>query len=230
MKVWHWAHRGQRNCDRWWESETEWHRSWKGNFPKDWQEIIHHADDGEKHIADVKTSQGLVIEFQHSFMKPKERSIHSSFYGNMVWVVDGTRRLRDLPRFVEEFPTWRCWAKYVFTSSTPEYALPKDWLDCSKPVYFDFGNAGTSSNRRLADTLWCLLPDRVEGNAVIIEISRAMFIESQGEAISLLDTEKMIERLRETIQEEVRLLRLRYQAVPKKPKRQKRYSRSSRRF
>lgn len=25
VKVWHWAHKGRRMCDLWWENETEWH-------------------------------------------------------------------------------------------------------------------------------------------------------------------------------------------------------------
>ena len=53
--MWHWAHRGSRFCDPWWENETEWHRSWKGQFPVNWQEVVHQAETGEKHIADVKT-------------------------------------------------------------------------------------------------------------------------------------------------------------------------------
>ncbi|MBK9982077.1 MAG: hypothetical protein IPP15_06550 [Saprospiraceae bacterium] len=36
----HWAHKGTRTCDAWWEPETEWHRSWKSNFSDDWQEVI----------------------------------------------------------------------------------------------------------------------------------------------------------------------------------------------
>ncbi|MGH1356893.1 MAG: competence protein CoiA family protein [Thalassovita sp.] len=24
-RIWHWAHKIQRNCDAWWETETEWH-------------------------------------------------------------------------------------------------------------------------------------------------------------------------------------------------------------
>ncbi|QBY00516.1 hypothetical protein E2K80_07005 [Rhodophyticola sp. CCM32] len=35
-KVWHWAHRGRRHCDHWWENETEWHRDWKNRFVTDW--------------------------------------------------------------------------------------------------------------------------------------------------------------------------------------------------
>ena len=51
--------KGRRFCDPWWENETEWHRAWKDQFPADWQEIVHHAEDGEKHIADVKTDRWL---------------------------------------------------------------------------------------------------------------------------------------------------------------------------
>lgn len=36
----HWSHRGTRKCDPWWEPETEWHRAWKNQFPRDWQEFM----------------------------------------------------------------------------------------------------------------------------------------------------------------------------------------------
>lgn len=71
IKIWHWAHKSSCECDHWWENETEWHRSWKNNFPKENQEIRHKDDaTGEWHIADVKTKHGHVLEFQHSFLKP----------------------------------------------------------------------------------------------------------------------------------------------------------------
>ena len=63
LRVPHWAHRAIRTCDPWWEPETEWHRIWKDQFPEDWQEIIHRSETGEKHIADVKTDFGVVLEF-----------------------------------------------------------------------------------------------------------------------------------------------------------------------
>lgn len=100
LRVWHWAHRGVRVCDPWWESETEWHRAWKDEFPSDWQEVLHFASNGEKHIADVKTEVGLVIEFQHSFLKAEERTARETFYRKMVWVVDARRRKRDVAQFL----------------------------------------------------------------------------------------------------------------------------------
>src|SRR5262245_49311923 len=83
-RVWHWAHRGVLKCDHWWENETEWHRNWKNNFPVEWQEVIHTAENGEKHIADVKTASGRIVEFQHSHLEPVERRSREAFYEPML--------------------------------------------------------------------------------------------------------------------------------------------------
>ena len=74
FKIHHWAHKRIKNCDHWWEPETEWHRTWKNHYPTEWQEVqFEDPISNEKHIADVKTTQDLVIEFQHSHLDPKER-------------------------------------------------------------------------------------------------------------------------------------------------------------
>lgn len=101
----HWAHRRKTDCDHWWETETEWHRDWKNQFSEDWQEIIQRSAEGEKHIADVKTPGGLVMEFKYSPIDPEERKARESFYGNMVWVVNGTRLVRDKSQFYENHRT-----------------------------------------------------------------------------------------------------------------------------
>ena len=86
----HWAHHGCRECDPWWENETPWHRDWKNKFPADCREVSHTAGDGEIHRADVKTTTGIVIEFQHSSMTDAERISREYFYQNLVWVINGT--------------------------------------------------------------------------------------------------------------------------------------------
>lgn len=86
----HWAHYGRRDCDPWWENETQWHRDWKNQFPENCREISHTADDGEIHRADIKTPTGIVIEIQHSSMTDAERISREIFYKNLVWVVDGS--------------------------------------------------------------------------------------------------------------------------------------------
>lgn len=92
--AWHWSHKGQRHCDPWWDNETDWHRGWKQCFDIRWQEIPRWDDGGEKHVADVKTSAGMVLEFQNSPMTIEEMQSRERFYEDMVWVVNA-RLFRD---------------------------------------------------------------------------------------------------------------------------------------
>ncbi|MBD8875089.1 competence protein CoiA [Roseibium polysiphoniae] len=85
----HWAHQGRRNCDPWWENETQWHREWKNLFPEPCREVSHTAPNGEIHRADIKTPTGIYIEVQHSRMTDAERISREAFYQNLVWVIDG---------------------------------------------------------------------------------------------------------------------------------------------
>jgi competence protein CoiA len=87
--LWHWAHYGRKYCDPWWENETEWHRSWKACFPEEWREQVHFDGKGEKHIADVKTPSGEVLEFQNSAMPTQELVAREQFYGKLLWIVNG---------------------------------------------------------------------------------------------------------------------------------------------
>lgn len=71
----HWAHHNRPVCDDWWEPETVWHRSWKGHFPESWQEtFLTDEVSDEKHIADILTDYGFVLEFQHSHITPAPRT------------------------------------------------------------------------------------------------------------------------------------------------------------
>jgi competence protein CoiA len=99
IRIWHWAHERAGTCDFERESETEWHRAWKNQFPEDWRERIC-SKDGKKHIADVMTESGMVIEFQHSHLEREEREARERFYQKMVWVVNGLRRKRDRALFL----------------------------------------------------------------------------------------------------------------------------------
>ena len=88
--IWHWAHKGKRHCDPWWENETDWHRAWKSHFPQHLHEIVMFDErTGEKHVADIRTERGMIIEVQHSAMPVDELHARESFYKHMVWIVDG---------------------------------------------------------------------------------------------------------------------------------------------
>jgi competence protein CoiA len=91
-KIWHWSHTTLQHCDSWWENETEWHRLWKGYFPSQNQEIINFDNKtGEKHIADIKTNNGMVIEIQNSPMNELEMLSREHFYGKMMWIINGAK-------------------------------------------------------------------------------------------------------------------------------------------
>jgi hypothetical protein len=142
-KLWHWAHKSRVHCDPWWEPETDWHREWKNHFPKKWHEtVLFDSVSGEKHIADVKTELGLVIEFQHSPMTPAEMKSREDFYNNMVWIVDGCRGELDAAHFnmglggrINESPVAHSLHWYGRSK------LFDNWIQATKPVFIDFGGA-----------------------------------------------------------------------------------------
>lgn len=180
QKVHHWAHRNTKMCDNWWETETEWHRKWKNNFPTEWQEVfLPDSQTGEKHIADVRTEHGLVVEFQHSHITPEERISREKFYKNMVWVVDGTRLQRDLPRFIKGSKDSVKLKQGVFRVHFVDDCFPRSWLKSSVPVIFDFlGNEPTTSTDDMRNNLYCLFPSPSEWEAVFAEIPRKVFIKT----------------------------------------------------
>jgi len=199
VKVNHWAHKGKRNCDPWWENETEWHRSWKRKFPLDWQEVIHFDDNGEKHIADVKTQTGWVIEFQHSYLNPEERRARNAFYSKLVWVVDGTRRKRDKLQFFEALKDGAHVIEkpLILRVSSGECALLREWSGCHAPVHFDFGEDNKSEGARL----WCLLPGSSNSWAYVAVITSSEFIKLHrtGSKQESLDFAVILKKLSEIV-------------------------------
>lgn len=172
IKVKHWAHKAKCVCDHWWENETEWHRTWKNNFPIKWQEVRQKANDGEWHIADVKTDKECAIEFQHSFLKQEERQARNTFYGkNFVWVVDGLTRKNDRSNFESVLKGSKQISPNIpvvqLQSQVNDCAILRDWSECSALVFFDFGPEFP---------LWCLLPKSSQGRQYLLPVPRHQFV------------------------------------------------------
>ena len=181
-RVRHWAHRGVRVCDPWWEAETEWHRDWKNEFPADWQETVQFAQNGEKHVADVKTQSGMVIEFQHSFLKAEERAARETFYRKMVWVVDGRRRKRDAAQLLKcVAPSVYCQPPFFLhvANHHEECALFRDWNSSPVPVYFDLGDG--------VPVLWRRDPISRSGRVYLTPVSRESFLRAHREGLDVED-------------------------------------------
>lgn len=187
IRVYHWAHIVDENCknDRW-ENEGPWHQNWKNQFPSEWQEQPITINN-EIHIADIKTPQGLVIEFQHSPIDPKEQKSRESAYKNMIWVVDGARLKNDFYRFEKNINTNR---EFIFkiNNKCKVYKLksysntfPINWVNSSTPVAFDFlGEEKEEDVTTLRKFLYFLLPTKkikmYDSSAFLFYIPRKEFI------------------------------------------------------
>lgn len=181
QRINHWAHKGKRSCDPWWEPETEWHRSWKNKFPANWQEVTHVDEQStERHIADILTSHGLVLEFQHSHIKYDERLAREKFYKNMIWVIDGTRLKLDYPRFAKAIESFQIVKKQVYRVDFPEECFPTDWLNSAVPVIIDFLDREISYelNENKRKPLYCLFPVKIGKSAIVADIPRTTFVKT----------------------------------------------------
>lgn len=169
-KVWHWAHKGRRHCDPWWENETEWHRTWKNQFSPDWQEVSARDALGELHIADIKTPNGLTIEFQHSAIKLEEVIKRTTFYDQVIWIVDATRRPTDQKQYAQmlehNYPE-RFDGVDIYTVHQEETRLLKEWGSLGRIVGFDYGG------RNL-----CLLTAAQGHKRYLFDFPKAEFIKS----------------------------------------------------
>lgn len=170
-RIWHWAHKGRRHCDPWWENETPWHREWKSQFPVDWQEVPSRSAEGELHIADIRTPSGLVVEFQHSAIGLTERQSREVFYGNMVWVLDGLRLGGDASDFFHHLDTKKGrWETGVWSVRINPYVprITRRWIEAARPVYLDFGT----------DILWRVPVEQDSWWKTVTEVSRRHFVTS----------------------------------------------------
>lgn len=174
VRIHHWAHKGTRACDPWWENETEWHRGWKNEYPEGWQEM-RVTEDGTWHVADVKTEHGVVIEFQHSYLKPAERRARAAFYKKMVWVIDGRSRPRDRARLDAALSSATVISRQplLVSVSSDDGGLLRDWEASRVPVYFDFGGSD----------LWRMNPHSPNGRAHLLLVTKASFVKAHRDGL-----------------------------------------------
>tara|TARA_R110001632_G_scaffold43088_1_gene109103 strand:+ start:64 stop:792 length:729 start_codon:yes stop_codon:yes gene_type:complete len=142
FNVWHWAHKSKKNCDSWHGNETQWHKDWKNKFPLSRQEVVMRDNiTNEKHIADVKLNNGLVIEFQNSSITAEEIRQREKFYGKMIWVVNADK-FKDN---IFDFDTDKRWAFFRWER------FRKCWGFAKMPVFLDFPNGGPTDECRYLD-------------------------------------------------------------------------------
>jgi len=82
----HWSHKAGKDCDPWWEPESDWHRNWKNLVDENFREVVIEKN-GEKHRADIQLLSGIVIELQNSPLSISERCERENFYERMIWII-----------------------------------------------------------------------------------------------------------------------------------------------
>ncbi len=178
----HWWHVNGARCDPWYQPKGPWHRYWQNMFPKECQEVVVEGDvDGVRvrHIADVKTPGGVVMEVQYSAITPDTVKIREAFYGKMIWLASMRRVESDMtvltalkrngPYPVEGESAW--------VIEDPRLAGNQKWFLASKPVAFDF--AGWFDKPESDEHLYCLLPTFTGGpERVCIEVDRYKLMEA----------------------------------------------------
>lgn len=131
-KIWHFSHKSTKECDSWSESDP-WHLNWQALFPKEQVEIVM-----GNHRADVVSTGGVVIEFQHSYLSSDEAKEREDFYQNMIWVFDA----------VEPWQNGRLWESNVDTNKNKRiksfnWEKPKSFIKenyIHYPLLIDIGN------------------------------------------------------------------------------------------
>lgn len=135
IKIWHWAHKNNIDCDSWSEGETQWHLDWKNEFPPQNQEVIFEKPDNDnpsilkKHRADVFI-KNKVIEFQSSSISPTQIKEREHFYGDMVWVINGMTIAKNIAI------TKRYGSNFLFRWRW----FPKSWIAANKDIFVDTGD------------------------------------------------------------------------------------------
>ena len=185
----HWSHKTRKCDDHWWENETDWHRDWKNCFPEEWQEVIHFDEvTGEKHIADVKTSEGWVVEFQHSLLKNDERDSRNNFYKKIVWVVNGARRKNDIKHFKNVMDSHDLILKnppIISPHPRVNVKLFDEWCSPNVAVLFDYQIV----NNKGEQMLWLLFPATTDGKRYLSPISQQGFVEKVKKGFETLFNE-----------------------------------------
>ena len=181
-RIWHWRHVSDTKCP-FSGNETPWHQEWKNQFPKEWQEIIRHNPlTGEKHIADVMTPEGFVLEFQHSPLSEEERISREKFHKTMAWIVDCTESKRDKVKLCKQRLNGLKLLKadipncYLTRFNFEQELFRNEWLSSTVPVVFDYGQEFCLGNSDFKERIVCLLPMQVNQFGVIFIIGKDKFL------------------------------------------------------
>ena len=149
IRIEHWAHQTEADCDAWSEPESEWHLGWKKHAEADRTEVVIERD-GVKHRADILCVNSAILELQASPIAPAEIQARESFYKYMAWLFQVT------------------WAERLHYGKKGFWwkrgALSQTFI--TKPLFWDYVEEGIVQEVKLARVEGNNGGDRVVGRAV----------------------------------------------------------------
>jgi len=148
INIWHWKHKSKTDCNANKGKETEWHLNWKNRFPVEWQEVVIIDESGEKHQADIlRPEDKFCIEIQHSPISEAEIQSRNKAYGNIAWIVDGSRLKTDFEKF--EHVKSNISGDGILGISKISLKVISFWEENTKPVFIDFRDLNKYEKRRV---------------------------------------------------------------------------------
>lgn len=122
---WHWAH------------------LWKNAFPLECQEVVPvDSQTQEKHIADVKTQAGFVVEIQHSPISTEEVQSRENFYQDLIRLV-AARDLAGDFALGTTFSLLSCSPLLYGIVWSGRSKLLEKWSESGVPVFFDTSSSAS---------------------------------------------------------------------------------------
>ncbi len=183
----HWAHKTNEDC--WYSKKemTEWHRRWQAQFDEKCREVpVVNMELNKKHVADVKTEDGLVIEFQHSPISAEERNEREAHYtknNHMIWVVDGNCRKYRFSRLLKNlhnFNQIRGFEIPTFEIANTQDVFPRDWMGGLVPIVFDYkvysDEPIDEQERIVRNALFVLYPQQINGMSYALHLPHDIFV------------------------------------------------------
>lgn len=172
----HWAHARCDKCDAWYQPKGPWHLMWQNLFPEECREVVI-DNGGERHIADIKTANDIVVEVQWSSISTEDIAVREKFYNKMLWIVGAGEASNNkrLGKFIEENVGVDI-APMAIREISFFFGDIK-WLHCSRPVFVDI--SGTLEGKYLAEELFYIMPSKNSREDVYVcKVTREGLIEA----------------------------------------------------
>lgn len=171
-RIHHWSHKNGTDCDSWSEGETEWHLAWKDHFEAENQEVVVTDErTGEKHRADIKTDNNMVIELQHSPISDSEISLRTTFYKKMIWIIDGNNFGFVKQDFFQGISRKEPDSTIIDFTYFGRSKIFEKWIKVKVPVFIDF-----SENF----VFWLKKYDQKTKKGIVQAVTKAELIEKNG--------------------------------------------------